>query len=301
MSENSLSEFERHFGLWGVKGQEKLRRMTVAVGGIGGIGAISALMLAKAGIGRIIICDRDSYGVENIVEQAFATYDTAGVEKIIAAKREMQRHTRHSKITAFTADLSEAKAARRLLADADILVSGVDNAAARLALGKGCSQKKIPMVVSANVGWSIFHTVYFPGEFNYASLWKDVPGLKWKAGFPDMTDATTRALVQKEWNIWVLALSEFEPNAIRQFIERDQSYYWYAAPQAYFAASLGVLDAIKILLGEGDIFRFPNVLYYDMRHNTTLGREEILKRRTLLSKAWDCGIDALVQATRAWR
>ena len=291
---------ERQFGMWGTEGQEKLRQAKVAVGGIGGIGAISALMLAKSGIGHLTICDRDAYGVENIVEQAFATYDTAGVEKVTAASREMKRHNQFADIHGFTGDLSDENVAMRLVEGIDLLVAGVDNAAARLMLGKVCAQKNIPMVVAANIGWSVLHTVYFPGEYHYGSIWRDVEGIHWIDGFPDMDDLATCEAVQREWNIWVAALSSFEPDYLRKFMVENPSYYWYAAPPAYFGASMGILDALKVLVGRGEVYAFPKIFYFDMKLGKLMTWEEMAERRKAIREVWDQGIDEIIRVAQSW-
>jgi molybdopterin/thiamine biosynthesis adenylyltransferase len=296
-----INAMERHLGMWGVEGQEKIRQAHVAVGGVGGIGAISALMLAKAGVGKISICDRDSYGIENIVEQIFATYDTIGEEKVIAAKREMLRHNQFAEINAFTGDLSDESTAMKLIEDADILVSGVDNAAARIMLGKVCAKKRIPFVVSANIGWSILHTVYLPTKNHYGSIWRDVDGLKWSEDFPDMTDPITCEKVEKEWNIWVVALSRFEQDSLKQFITKKTAYYWYAAPQAYFAASLGITDALKIMVEKGEVFSFPNIFYFDMKSSKVLSWEELCMRRSALREIWDTDIESILNLSNSWQ
>jgi len=291
---------QRHFGMWGRQGQTDIRDSVVAVGGVGGIGAISALMLVKAGVGKIVLCDRDAYGVENIVEQAFATYDTVGKEKVEAAKTEMKRHTQHSHIQGFSGDLSRLGTAKRLVEEADILVSGVDNAVARMTLGRAAEEKQIPMVVSANVGWSVLHTVYFPGEHNYGSVWQDVEGITWSNGFPDMTDQPTRRAVEKEWNIWVAALSRYEPEALRTFVEEDPSYYWYAAPPANFAASLGIMDVYKMITGKGDVCRFPDVLYHDMKSGQMLSWGVLRKRRDELREVWGEEFESILRTIESW-
>lgn len=301
MTVDYFNAMERHLGMWGVKGQEKIRQAHIAVGGVGGIGAISALMLAKAGVGKISICDRDSYGIENVVEQVFATYDTVGEEKVIAAKREMVRHNQFVEIDAFTGDLSEESMAIKLVETADILISGVDNAAARIMLGKVCAKKKIPFVVSANIGWSIFHTVYFPNENHYGSIWRDVDGLKWDGEFPDMDDPFTIQKVEREWNIWVAALSKFEPDSLRKFMTEETSYYWYAAPQAYFAASLGITDALKLIVQKGDTFSFPNIFYFDMKSNQVLSWEELRIRRNALRDIWDSNVESVLKLVKSWQ
>jgi molybdopterin/thiamine biosynthesis adenylyltransferase len=295
-----MEAMERQFGMWGGEGQEKLRHAKVAVGGIGGIGAISALMLAKSGIGNIKICDRDAYGVENIVEQAFATYDTAGVEKVTAASQEMKRHNQFANIEGFTGDLSDEAVAMRLIAGVDLLVAGVDNAAARLMLGKVCAKKNIPMVVSANIGWSVLHTVYMPGENHYGSVWKDVEELVWQDGFPNINDPQTRELMQKEWNIWVAALASYEPDYLRKFLVENPSYYWYSSPPAYFGASMGVLDALKILVGRGEVYAFPNIFYFDMKLGLLMTWEDMAKRRAAIRQVWDSGIDEVIRVAQSW-
>ncbi len=291
---------ERQFGMWGCEGQEKLRNAKVAVGGIGGIGAISALMLAKSGIGYIRICDRDAYGIENIVEQAFATYDTAGVEKVTAASCEMKRHNQFAEINAFTGDLSDEAVAMRLVEGIDVLVAGVDNAAARLMLGKVCAKKNIPMVVAANIGWSILHTVYFPGEHHYGTIWRDVQGLTWNDGFPDLNDPASQEAIQKEWNIWVAALSSYEPDFLEKFLIENPSYYWYSSPPAYFGASMGVLDALKILVGRGQVYAFPKIFYFDMKLGKLMSWEDMAQRRAAIREVWDKGIDEVVRVAKNW-
>ena len=296
-----LEAMERQLGMWGSVAQERVGRATVAVGGVGGIGAISALMVAKAGFGRIRLCDRDTYGLENIVEQAFATYDAVGREKADVAARELVRHTRHGAIDAWTGDLAEAAHAARLVDGADIVISGVDNVAARLALGRACAEARVPMVVSANVGWSVLHTVYTPEEEGYAAVWRDVEGLRrGKDGFPDLVDPETRARVEREWTVWVVAMAGFEGGALRRFLEGDQGYLWYAAPPAYFAASLGVMDALKIVTGRGEPTIFPTVFYYDLKHGRVLSWEDFSGRRKRLNEVWDRGSDAIVSVAQEW-
>lgn len=296
-----LDVMERQLGLWGGDGQDKIRRAHVAVGGLGGIGAVSALMLAKAGIGRLTVCDRDIYEVENIVEQAFATYDSVGKPKAEVAAKEMGRHSSGSQLTAFIADLSDRREAARLVAEADILVSGVDNPWARLALAQACRNRGIPMIVSANIGWSVMHTMYMPQGPEYADSWQNIPGVHWKNGGPDISDSQTIAAIEKDWKIWAAALSGFMLESLQKLLMENQTYYWYAAPQAYFIASMGVLDALKYLVNKGHVTKFPEVFYYDMHSNRQLMWNELQERRVELYEAWDRGPEAVVACVRRWQ
>ena len=293
-----LRDTERQSGLWGEEGQKRLGRATVAIGGLGGIGAVSALMLAKAGVGRIRVCDRDDYEVANIVEQAFATYETVGCSKVETALSEMGKHTRFSRLEGFVGDLSRKADCERLMEEADVVISGVDNARARIALGRAADLMGLPFVVSANIGWSAVHTVYLPGEMSYRAVWRDVPAIRLQGGYPDMSDPDTLLSVEREWKIWTVAVSGFQREALRSFLAGDQSYYWYSSPPAYFTASLGVMDALKILVGNGVPTIYPQMFFFDMKRNRAWKWEELRHRHDKLRAVWDRGPGAIWQALK---
>lgn len=281
--------------MWGAEGQRRLAAATIAVGGVGGIGAVSALMLAKAGVGRLLIADYDQYESANIVEQACATFDTVGEPKTAAVMRELQRHS-HAVVVAVQTDLSMYENAIRFATGADILISGVDNATARISLGRAAAALAIPFVVSANIGWGIVHTVYNLPR-HYGEIWRDVRDLRWTDdGFPDMADPSTAARVDREWKIWVVAVSRYEREAIARLLADAPSYYWYAASPAYFAASLGVTDAIKHVVGKGLLTAYPDIFYYDLKESRHLTAGELLRRRDRIRDAWSQGTEAVLAA-----
>ena len=54
----------------GPGGQEKLRQSTIAIVGVGALGTVSAELLARAGIGTLILIDRDVVEVSNLQRQS---------------------------------------------------------------------------------------------------------------------------------------------------------------------------------------------------------------------------------------
>ena len=289
-----ISAMERQSGLWGREGQMRLSEARVAVAGLGGIGAASALMLAKAGVGAIRVCDWGYYEPVNIVEQEFATYEDIARPKFEAALEAMSKHTRHSVLEGFQADLKQEDACERLVADASILVSAVDNAHARIALGRAADKAGIPFVVSANIGWTATHTVFFSENLSYKYAW-NVKGMKClEDGYPDMNDPDTALAIKQEWDIWVAVFSRFTPAAIRQFIERDSGSYWYASPPAYFAASLGVNDVLKIITGSGEPTVYPQNIYYDLLNNKNWEWNTLMKKYNALRQVWSKGSEAVL-------
>lgn len=287
---------QRQTGLWGGEGQARLRGACVAVGGLGGIGAAAALMLAKAGVGRLRVCDRDTYDLPNVVEQEFATRATVGRAKVDAALDALKEHGTHTGLEGFQADLSCRDACERLVDGASVLVAAVDNAPARIALGRAADRAGIPFVVSANIGWTVIHTCYLPGEYSYKRAWRN-PGLKYlDDGYPDMDDRETVLAIQTEWDIWVAVFSGFTPAAMREFVETRPGHYWYAAPPAYFAASMGVNDVLKIITGTGKATCYPGCVFFNMLTHSHWDWNILNERYTALRRVWGEGSEAILSA-----
>src|SRR5260221_2804333 len=78
----------------GAAGQEQLQKSTVAMVGCGATGSAAAALLARAGIGKLLVIDRDYVEPSNLQRQSlFDEKDAAeSLPKAIAAAR---------KITAF--------------------------------------------------------------------------------------------------------------------------------------------------------------------------------------------------------
>ncbi len=287
--------YERHFGLWSPEQQADLANTSVAVGGLGGIGSAQSLMLAKAGIGRIRVADRDAYEIENVVEQAFATWDAQGLDKTRVARKEMLRHQKGLCVERWTGDLAIQKNADQLVEGVDILFAGVDNAPARIALGRAATKIGIPMVVSANVGWTVIHTVYSPDDGGYANAWTYLDGVvRDEMGYPDLGDAHTRRRVDRDWRIWVLVLSGFRGEAAQQYLASGQEYCWYAAAPAFHAASLGVNDGLKVLLGLPGVIRYPKIWVFDLLRNRILTHRECVRRHRRVAAIWGRGEQAVM-------
>ena len=68
--------------LVGKEGLERLAAARVVVVGLGGVGAVAAEMLARAGVGHIVIIDPDEVGETNLNRQVIALHSTLGRPKV---------------------------------------------------------------------------------------------------------------------------------------------------------------------------------------------------------------------------
>lgn len=78
-----LHQFSRTELAIGPEGLNTLKNSTVAVLGIGGVGGIAVEALARSGVGRIILIDKDVVDITNINRQIHALTTTVGQKKRI--------------------------------------------------------------------------------------------------------------------------------------------------------------------------------------------------------------------------
>ena len=71
-----LNQFSRTELVVGPEGLEILKNSTVAVLGIGGVGAMAVEALARTGVGRLILIDKDTVDITNVNRQIHALTST---------------------------------------------------------------------------------------------------------------------------------------------------------------------------------------------------------------------------------
>src|SRR6266849_7285797 len=91
----------------GESGQRKLLDSHVAIVGCGALGSFQAAALARAGVGRLTVIDRDYIEPSNLQRQwLFDEADAAaGLPKAIAAERSLARINSSLRVSGVVADL----------------------------------------------------------------------------------------------------------------------------------------------------------------------------------------------------
>jgi molybdopterin/thiamine biosynthesis adenylyltransferase len=122
----------RNLGFVDAAGQEKLRDATVFVCGTGGMGGSAVLALARAGIGRLILADIDSFEISNMNRQVFAFVDTAGRHKAEVTAETIRRINPELDITVYKDDWPDHVEAS--IGKAAVVLNGTDDLGASLLL-----------------------------------------------------------------------------------------------------------------------------------------------------------------------
>lgn len=146
------SRQERVAGI-GAAGQDRLRQATVLVVGCGALGTHAADALARAGIGRLWLVDRDIVEWSNLQRQVLFTEADAlaGLPKAVAAAARLGEVNTECAVTAHVAECSAAFLGS-LPALPDLVLDGTDNFPTRYLLNDWCRQQARPWIYAGAVG-----------------------------------------------------------------------------------------------------------------------------------------------------
>ena len=178
MSGTTPSRHERQarFAPLGGDGQEALSRRRVVVIGCGAIGSVASDLLVRAGVGELLLVDRDVLEASNLHRQAlFTEADVAeGLPKSVAAAAHLRAVDSSCRIEARVEDLDGSNALG-LLRGADVVIDGTDNFEARHVLNEACLDLAFPWVHAACLGATAVAWAIMPGSACFACAVADAP------------------------------------------------------------------------------------------------------------------------------
>ena len=137
----------------GEAGQEVLLRAHAAIVGAGALGTFQAAALARAGVGRLTIIDRDYVEPSNLQRQwLFEEADAEqALPKAAAAERAIRRINSSIAVRGVIADLTASNIAE-LVAGADLILDGTDNFDTRYLINDFAVSRGIPWIYGGAVG-----------------------------------------------------------------------------------------------------------------------------------------------------
>lgn len=149
----------------GREGQERIARSTVLVLGCGALGGAGATYLARAGVGRLILVDRDCLELSNLQRQPL--YDekdlSANLPKALAAQRRLGAMNSEIQIEALVSD-AHAGNIEELLRGVTVVLDGTDNFDTRYLLNDACVKLGVPWIYGGAVGTRGMSVAFVPGR-----------------------------------------------------------------------------------------------------------------------------------------
>lgn len=167
LTDDEKARYARQIGLpgFGEEGQRKLAAATVAVFGAGGLGSPACTYLTMAGVGRLIVIDRDRAELSNLNRQ-FLHHDRdarIGMEKAVSAEEKLHSLNPSVQVIGIVAEVGKDDP-HRLIESANVLLDCLDNYNSRMAVNAISLKERLPLVHAGVEGLSGHITVVVPGQ-----------------------------------------------------------------------------------------------------------------------------------------
>lgn len=128
----------------GKEGQKRLGQAVVGIVGLGALGSVAAELLARAGVGTLVLCDGDIVELDNLQRQALYAEADIGKQKVSAATHRLREINSAITITAHAKHITTSTVA--LLADVHVILDCTDNLQARFLCNEYAMRENIPFI-----------------------------------------------------------------------------------------------------------------------------------------------------------
>lgn len=152
------TQFDRTIALVGEEQIQQLKQKKVAVFGLGGVGSFVVESLVRAGVGHLIVVDKDVVDITNLNRQLYALHSTIGKAKAEVAKQrclDINPDVIVESYQEFYLNKGQIN-----LEGCDYVVDAIDNVTAKLLLIEECKEREIPIIVCLGTGNKIDNTSF---------------------------------------------------------------------------------------------------------------------------------------------
>ena len=226
--------------------QERFKDAKITVIGCGGIGGETIEMLARMGIGELVLVDEDAFDLSNLNRQTLASLKDLGLSKSAVAADKVRLINPYVKVTTFHEHV-DSENIDMIIGDSDIVIDALDNVLTRVIVSRKALEKGIPYIHGAIHGTLGQITVFLPNSdktyeemFNLPSQGKE------------LDDDTIEAL--KNVTSGVPPVIGPTPNLI---------------------GCLEAMEAYKILTGVGKVTVAPKILTFDLLDLSSFSLDEL--------------------------
>ena len=166
----------RNLGTLEISGQLKLLKARVLIIGAGGLGGAMAHLLARIGLGSLILADGDFFSEDNLNRQTFSLEQNLGQKKVQVVGSEILKINSAMDVETFAGFVRENELAG-LLRGVDVAMDALDNMPTRFLLERVCKKEKVPLVHGAVAGFCGQVTTIFPEDMGFKAFYGESPNL----------------------------------------------------------------------------------------------------------------------------
>ena len=136
----------------GAQRQKLLEKSKVTLVGLGATGTRTAELLTRAGVGSLILIDRDIIETSNLQRQTLFTEEDVNKSKAFAALEHLKKINSQIKIKAIFKDVTSKNIGT--IVKGDLILDCTDNMETRFLLNEHSQEKNIPWIFSSIIGSS---------------------------------------------------------------------------------------------------------------------------------------------------
>lgn len=151
---------ERTTLLIGGEGVKRLRQARVAVFGIGGVGGYVVEALARSGVGKLDLIDKDVVSASNINRQIIALTSTIGRPKVEVMRERIADINPNCEVRCYQTFYLPETADNFDFTQYDYVVDAVDTVTAKITLIMEAKEKKIPVISCMGAGNKLDPTTF---------------------------------------------------------------------------------------------------------------------------------------------
>ena len=154
------NEFSRTEKLIGPDSMKKLKASHVAIFGIGGVGGYVAEALARSGVFKLDLIDKDNVDLTNLNRQIIALHSTVGRPKVDVMKERILDINPKAQVKTFQCFYLPETCEQFDFSEYDYVVDAVDTVTAKLALISQAKKAGVPIICSMGAGNKLDPTLF---------------------------------------------------------------------------------------------------------------------------------------------
>jgi len=155
----------------GKHGQKKLVACSISIVGIGALGSVASELLARAGIGKLTLIDRDFVELTNLQRQLLFNEEDIGKAKAICAQEKLSKINSEINIIAHSEDINYTNI-DTLIQKPDLILGCTDNMESRFLINDYSLKFKIPWIYGAVIAERGYLFNIIPGRTCFRCIFK---------------------------------------------------------------------------------------------------------------------------------
>ena len=214
--------------------QQRFKDSKITVIGCGGIGGETIEMLARMGIGNLVLVDKDAFDLSNLNRQTLASLSDLGLDKSAVAAEKVRLINPYVNVDIFNEHVDQENI-DKIIGDSDIVIDALDNVLTRVIVSRKAKEKGIPYIHGAIHGTQGQITVFLPNTKSYEEMFN----------LPSIDKELTEEVINDLKNV-----TSGVPPVI--------------GPTPNIIGCLEAFEAYKIITGIGKVTVAPKILTFDL-------------------------------------